>query len=251
MKYKKITILIPCHNEEKGIGKVLDEIPFIHLLKLGYITQVIVIDNNSTDNTLKIAKEKNVHIIREKKLGKGNAIKAGMREISSDTDYVVMMDGDHSYKAKEIPRMVEPLVSNFCDVVIGSRLGGKLKKGSLRFSNRVANWAFTFVVRQFYRANITDVLSGYFAWKRSTVVDLLPHLRADGFAIEMEMITKMVKLKHEIYSVPITYSPRVGESKIDSLADGLKIFYTFLLNLAWKPDKPTIRRTKFKINESY
>jgi dolichol-phosphate mannosyltransferase len=230
---------------------VIDEIPFVHLLKLGYITQVLVIDNNSTDNTFKIAKAKNVHIIHESKLGKGNAIKAGLREISADTDYVVMLDGDYTYKAKEIPRMVEPLMSNFCDAVVGSRLGGKLKKGSLRFSNRVANWAFTFIVRQFYRANVTDVLSGYFAWKRSAVMELLPHLQANGFAIEMEMITKMVKLKQEIYSVPITYSPREGESKIDSLGDGLKIFYTFLHNLTWRPSKPTLRSTKFKINESY
>lgn len=250
MKYKKITILIPCHNEEKGVGKVIDEIPFVHLLRLGYVTEVIVIDNNSTDKTLEVAKQKNVHIIKEKKLGKGNAIKAGLREVSSDTDYIVMLDGDHSYKAKEIPRMVEPLLSNFCDVVIGSRLGGKLKKGSLKLPNRIANWAFTFFVRQFYRANVTDVLSGYFAWKRSAIMDLLPHLKANGFAIEMEMITKMVKLKHEIYSVPITYSPREGESKLDSISDGFKILSTFFTNLTWRPRKIS-GHAKFKINESY
>lgn len=250
MNYKKLTILIPCHNEEKGIGKVIDDIPFVHLLRLGYITHVIVIDNNSTDNTLKIAKEKNVHIIKEKKLGKGNAIKAGFREIAPDTDFVVMLDGDHSYKAREIPRMVEPLVNNFCDVVVGSRLGGKLKKGSLRFSNRLANWTFTFFVRQFYRANVTDVLSGYFAWKRSALMDLLPHLKANGFAIEMEMITKMVKLKQEIYSVPITYSPREGESKLDSFSDGFKILLTFVSNLTWRPHRSSVR-TKFKVTESF
>src|SRR3990167_5699833 len=191
---KKISIIIPCLNEEKGLGKVIDEIPTEYLSLLGYQTNVIVIDNNSTDGTANIAKERNVRVVHEKKLGKGNAIKAGFDALDEDTLYVVMLDGDNTYKSREIPRMVEPLASNFCDVVVGSRLGGKMRKNSFRFSNRLANWGYTFLVRHFYQANITDVLSGYFAWKKDVIDELKPHLKSDGFAIEMEMITKIVKL---------------------------------------------------------
>ncbi len=250
MKLKKITVLIPCYNEEKGIGKVIDSIPVSRLHRLGYNTDIIVIDNNCTDKTSSIAQSKGARVISEEKPGKGHAIRTGMNAVKPDTDYVVMMDGDNTYKGKEIPRLVEPLASNFCDVVVGSRLGGKIKSGSLRFTNRVANWAFTFFVRQIYRANVTDVLSGFFAWKHKALRDLLPHLESRGFAIEMEMITKMVKLKQEIYSVPITYEQREGESKIEAISDGLKIFNTLIQNLSWSPEKRSAQ-TKLNVKESY
>ncbi len=251
IKRKKLSIIIPCHNEEKGIGKVIDSIPIAHLRKLGYHTTVIVIDNNSTDGTRQIVATKDAIVVHEHQKGKGNAIKAGLRAIPSDTDYVVMLDGDNTYKAKEIPRMIEPLASNFCQVVVGSRLGGKMKKHSLRFRNRVVNWGFTFLVRQFYRANITDVLSGYFAWKKKAVMELLPYIEASGFGLEMDMITKMTRLKHEMYSVPITYDKREGESKIEALKDGFGIFAVFFLNLSWRPHLAARQgRSKFSLEES-
>lgn len=230
---KKVAILIPCLNEEKGIGKVIDDIPVESLGVLGYQTQVIVIDNNSTDNTAEVARERNVRVVHEIKPGKGNAIKAGFNAIDSDTHYVVMLDGDNTYKSKEIIRMIEPLSSDFCDVVVGSRLGGKVRNNSLKFVKRLANWGYTFLVRQFYQANITDVLSGYFAWKKEVVDELKLHLRSDGFAIEMEMITKIVKLGYEVYSVPITYDEREGETKISLIKDGTQIFAMFVKNLFW------------------
>ena len=230
---KKISILIPCLNEERGIGAVIDNIPSDFLYALGYQSEVIVIDNNSTDATVDNALRRNVRVVHEKKLGKGNAIRTGFDALDKDTNYVVMLDGDNSYKSKEVPRLIEPLVSDFCDVVVGSRLGGKMRKNSFRFSNRLANWGYTFLVRHFYQANITDVLSGYFAWKKEVIDELKPHLKSDGFAIEMEMITKIVKLGYEIYSVPITYDEREGKTKINLLKDGAKILLTFVKNFFW------------------
>ena len=230
---KKISILIPCLNEERGIGAVIDNIPSDFLYALGYQSEVIVIDNNSTDATVDNALRRNVRVVHEKKLGKGNAIRTGFDALDKDTNYVVMLDGDNSYKSKEVPRLIEPLVSDFCDVVVGSRLGGKMRKNSFRFSNRLANWGYTFLVRHFYQANITDVLSGYFAWKKEVIDELKPHLKSDGFAIEMEMITKIVKLGYEIYSVPITYDEREGKTKINLLKDGAKILLVFVKNFFW------------------
>lgn len=250
---KKITILIPCYNEEKGLEKVLDKIPYEKLKKYDFLIEVIVIDNNSTDKTVNVAQSKNVTIVYEHKKGKGNAIKTGFYAVSVDTDFVVMLDGDGTYTPNEILRLLEPLQTDFCDVIVGSRLSGKLYKGAFKLRNRIANWGYTFLVRFFYRVNTTDVLSGYYAWKKKVIDKLLPHLESDGFNIEMEMMTKMVKLGYRIYSVPITYQPRIGNSKIESFVDGVKILSTFTKNLFWKPRKKSIksRKVRFISRSSY
>jgi len=237
MKREKITILIPCHNEEQGIAKVIDSIPYHTLDKYGFEAKVIVIDNNSSDQTREIAESKGAQVIFEQAKGKGNAMRRAFNCIDSDTAYVVMLDGDNTYDAREMIRLIEPIKSGFCDVVVGSRLGGKVTKNAFKTQNRLANWTYTFLVRCFYCANITDVLSGYFAWRRDVVVEMRDHLKSDGFSIEMEMISKLVKLNYSIYSVPITYNTREGETKIESIKDGLKILSTFYRNLFWSPPK--------------
>lgn len=232
---KKISVIIPCYNEEKGVGKVIRNIPFKKLKHLGYDTSVIVIDNNSTDKTARIARSLGATVYKEKEQGKGNAIRTAFRKIDSDTDYVVMLDGDNTYKAKEIPRVVEPLRSNFCDVIIGSRLEGKIKGSALSMSHRLANWFFTFFVRRFYLTNTSDTCTGYFAWKKKVIDGLLPNIKSHGFAIETEMITKMAKLGYKMFSVPITYDARAGHSKLSPIMDGLRITWMLIKNLAWKP----------------
>jgi len=237
MKKEKITILIPCYNEEQGIAKVLDDIPYHTLDKYGYEARVIVIDNNSSDRTAEVARSKGAQVIFEPTQGKGNAMRKAFHCIDGDTAYAVMLDGDNTYNAKEMFRLIEPITNDFCDVVICSRLGGKITKNAFKAQNRFANWVYTFLVRYFYRANITDVLSGYFAWRGDVVVGMRDHLKSDGFSIEMEMISKLVKLKYSIYSVPITYNTREGETKLAPLQDGLKILFTLFRNLSWTPPK--------------
>lgn len=241
---KKITILIPCYNEQHGIGKVIDSIPINTLLYHGYAAEIIVIDNNSTDRTAEIAKKKGARVINELKKGKGNAMRKGFASLSTDTRYVVMLDGDNTYKGREILRLIEPLESNFSDVVIGSRLGGKLLKNSLKSQNRMVNWTYTFLIRHFYHANTTDVLSGYFAWKKEVIDALLNHLESDGFAIEVEMITKMMRLNFYICAVPITYDQRVGETKIEAIKDGFIILHMIMKNLFWTGKIKKISRKK-------
>lgn len=232
---KKVTIIIPCYNEEKGIGKVIDSIPVHKLEKNNYITEIIVIDNNSTDKTAEVARSRNVRLIKEARKGKGVAIQTGFDHVTDDTKYIVMLDGDNTYKGSEIIRMIEPLESKFSDVVVGSRLNGKLKRGSLIFQNRVANWAYTFLVRHFYNANTTDVLSGYYAWKKEVVDAVKPYITSTGFSIEMEMTIKLVRMGYEICSVPITYDRREGFTKVETIKDGLLVLHMFAKNFFWKP----------------
>lgn len=240
---KKIAVLIPCYNEAEGIGKVLEKFPRERLEHNGYVPEVIVIDNNSTDKTSEVARKHGADkVIHESKKGKGNAIRKGFASLSKDTDYVVMLDGDDTYDAGEITRMIEPLQNEFCSVVIGSRLGGKMHQGAMRTFNRMGNWFFTHIVRVYYRANVTDVLTGYFAWDKKCVDELSPHLVSQGFAIEMEMITKMARLGHDIYSVPISYTPRSGETNLRPFYDGRRILAMFMRNMSWHPRPVTSGR---------
>ena len=248
-RYSKLTVLIPCHNEEKGIGRVIDGIPTQMLKRLRLQTEVIVINNNSTDRTVEVAEARNVRVIHETQKGKGYAMMAGFHAVSTDTDYIVMMDGDNTYKSKEILRLIEPLINDFCHVVIGSRLGGKMRKNSLRFRNRVANWGYTFLVRYFYQANVTDVLSGYFAWRKEVIDDLKKYLDSEGFEIEMDMITKMKRLGYLMYSVPITYDEREGDTKIQAVSDGIRVLRTFFKNLNWSPKRKYTTTISFDNNQ--
>src|SRR5580698_8071477 len=103
-KTKKITVLIPCYNEEGGIGAVIKSFPVERLNSFGYTLEIMVIDNNSSDKTADVARKHGATVIHEPKKGKGNAMRLGFRSISSDTDYVVMLDGDTTYKPDEILR---------------------------------------------------------------------------------------------------------------------------------------------------
>ena len=232
---KKITVVIPCYNEEDGIAAVIKGFPRQKLKDYGFKLDVIVVDNNSSDHTAEVAKAAGARVLHEPKQGKGNAIRTGFYNISDDTDYVIMCDGDDTYKPYEILRLVEALDSGFAEVVVGSRMGGKMRDGSMKGFNRLGNWGFSFLVRAFYKVNVTDTLTGYFGWKRDVVVKLRQHLESSGFAIEMEMITKMARMGYQIYSVPITYEPRLGESSLRPIHDGVRILRAFMRQLNWHP----------------
>ena len=246
---KKIVVIIPCRNEAGGIRDVLDNFPRKRLLYEGFDLQTIVVDNASTDDTADIARAAGATVLTQKYLGKGNAMRLGFSAIPRDADYVVMIDGDNTYHSEEILRMVEPLEANIADVVLGSRLAGHISEDAMTLFNRAGNWTFSHLVRLFYRVNVTDVLTGYYAWTREALERLSPHLTSDGFSIEMEMITKMAKLKEEVISVPITYSGRSGESNLRPIQDGFRILIVFIRNLVWKPYSPalgeSVRRTRF------
>ena len=118
---QKITALIPCYNEEAGIASVIRSFPRARLEHHGYDLEIIVIDNDSKDRTAEIALAEGVRVIHEPQRGKGNAIRLGFEYVSPDTDYVVMLDGDSTYRADEVLRLVELLHSRFSTVTIGSR----------------------------------------------------------------------------------------------------------------------------------
>ena len=128
---QKVTVIVPCFNEEGGISEVITRFPRERMRAHGYEVDIIVIDNNSTDKTAEVASSLGAQVIHEPKKGKGNAIRTGFASVSSDTDFVVMLDGDATYCPEEVIRMLEPLQSEFASVVIGSRLTGRITDGSM------------------------------------------------------------------------------------------------------------------------
>lgn len=248
--HKKITVVVPCFNESKAIGQVIQAFPTDSLKRMNWELEILVIDNNSTDGTSDVAKKNGASVILELARGKGRALLTGLRRVSPDTDYVVMLDGDNTYHPKELLRMIEPLDSDFCDAIVGSRIQGRMQDGAMSQTSRIGNWLFSFLVRYFYQVNVTDVLTGYFAWKKPALDAVLPHLRSTGFEIEMEMITKMARLGLEVYSVPISYHHRIGNSKLDHIRDGMIIFSTFIANLTWKP-KVVVPKKKKSASKAY
>ena len=237
-----VTVVIPCYNEAENIEQVITGFHASELVKESFDFDILVVDNNSSDGTADIARQAGARVITEKQQGKGYAMRTGFRNIHPEAMYVVMLDGDCTYRPEEALRMLEPLHHNFCEVVIGSRLGGKMYDHSMRFGNRGFNWLCVHIVRLFYRANVTDVLSGYYAWRRDVIESLVPQLNASGFALEMEMITKMARMKFDMYSVPISYHQRLAGASI-RWWDSLPILKMFVRNLVWTP-RPVLMQSR-------
>ncbi|HEU5186893.1 MAG TPA: glycosyltransferase [Candidatus Saccharimonadales bacterium] len=231
---QKVAAVIPCYNEAASIATVIAKFPKDLLAAQGLLLEIYVINNSSTDNTAQVAAKAGAIVINEPVKGKGNALRTGFKSLPKDIDYVVMLDGDDTYSPEEVLRVLEPLRSDFCDIVVGSRLGGRIQNAAMSRLNYIGNKLFTGAVRIFYGANMTDVLTGYFAWKKSALDQLAPYITSAGFAIEMEMITKMARLGHRMASVPISYHPRTGESNLHPLRDGLRILSMLLKNILWR-----------------
>jgi dolichol-phosphate mannosyltransferase len=234
---KKITILIPCYNESAGVGSVIDGFKTMAQSTPGYDFEIVAVDNNSKDNTAEEALRHGATVHFEGKKGKGNAMRSAFAQISPDTDFVVMLDGDDTYRANEVMRLIEPLEAGFCTVVLGSRLKGKMQHDAMSPFNRFGNHLFTVLARVFYGVQATDVLTGYYAWNAEAVRKMTPHLTSEGFTIEIEMVAKMAKLGESIFSVPISYDARAGESNLKPVADGIKIMKVLFFNLFWDPVK--------------
>lgn len=234
MSKRIVTVVIPCYNEAGSIAQVVKSFYTSKLVNNAFDFDILVVDNNSKDDTAAIAREAGARVLHEHKQGKGHAMRTGFRNIHPQADYVVMLDGDATYKSQEVLRLLEPIHHGFCDVVVGSRLSGKMLANSMAFGNRGFNWLCVFIVRFFYRANVTDILSGYYAWRRDVIEKVAPQLHASGFALEMELITKMARMKYDMYSVPISYQKRTSGSGISPL-DSIPILKMFLRNLFWKP----------------
>lgn len=216
---KKIAVAIPCYNEETTIAKVIKD--FRHELPMA---DIFVFDNNSSDNTSKIARENGAQVFFEKKQGKGYVLQNMFNAL--DADILILVDGDDTYFASDVHKLIKPVINNRADMVVGNRL--LQKKGGFSVSHRFGNMIFKYLLNYLFNAKYADILSGYRIMSKEFYKNI--PLLAKGFEIETELTLQSLERDFCIKEIPIQYKDRpVGShSKISKFKDGSRIILTII-----------------------
>ncbi|WP_339789784.1 glycosyltransferase family 2 protein [uncultured Imperialibacter sp.] len=215
MRQPNIKVIIPAFNEQNAVGMVIDEIP------KALVSEIIVVDNGSTDDTFGQAQSRGATALREEKRGYGNACLCGMQRIASQVsdrpDIVVFLDGDHSDYPEEMYQLVQPIIDGKADLVIGSRALGKKEKGSMTPQQIFGNWLATTLLRWFYGVQFTD-LGPFRAVKYESLLRINMQDKTYGWTVEMQL--KAAKLGMPTTEVPVNYRQRIGVSKVSGTVKG-------------------------------
>jgi glycosyltransferase (TIGR04182 family) len=212
-----VCVLIPTLNEAETIGEVID----------GFTSRefenVLVVDGHSTDETTDIARDHGARVIQQSGSGKGQAIREAVQHI--ETEYVLMLDGDGTYRPEDADKMLEPIVNGKYEHVIGDRFAD-MEEGAMSRLNKFGNGLFNWVFRHIHGKNFEDILSGYRAFTRDSVENF--YLDADGFGVETEMAVECVKHGIPTIVVPVRYETRPdgSDTNLHPLQDGGVILIT-------------------------
>lgn len=209
-----IDIIIPAFNEENSVGLVLNDIP------RDMVREVIVINNNSNDNTRINAQQGGATVLDEPRQGYGFACLKGMAYIAEKSeapDVVVFLDADYSDYPEEMVSLVEPIQRNEADLVIGSRATGQRQSGSMTPQQIFGNWLATTLIRWFYKVKYTD-LGPFRAIRYSTLLAIDMKDQTYGWTVEMQL--KAAKLGYRATEVPVKYRVRIGKSKVSGTIKG-------------------------------
>ena len=222
-----IFVIIPAFNEAKGIQKVIEDIP------KNLVSEVIVVNNNSTDKTAINARNAGAIVLNELRKGYGYACLKGIeyarqKPAENHPDIIVFLDADYSDYPREMTRLVLPILEEDYDMVIGSRMTGKREKGSMLPQAIFGNWLATKLLRWLYGIRFTD-LGPFRAVKFDKLLDLDMQDTTFGWTVEMQV--KAAKKKLKCCEIPVSYRKRIGVSKITgtvmgSVKAGLKILWT-------------------------
>ena len=225
----KIAVLIPCYNEAKTIAKVVRD--YREALPEA---DIYVYDNNSSDGTDEIARKAGAIVRYEYKQGKGNVIRSMFRQINADC--YLMIDGDDTYPAGHAREMVDLVLKQHVDMVIGDRLSSTYFTENKRPFHNVGNVTVRKLVNLIFSGDITDIMTGYRAFSFQFVKSF--PVVSSGFEIETEMSIHALDKKLLLKSIPVDYRdrPAGSESKLNTVSDGLKVIRTiFALCKNYKP----------------
>jgi glycosyltransferase involved in cell wall biosynthesis len=205
----KISVVIPCYNEEDGIRSVIEAMP-------SYVDEIVVVDNNSTDRTGEIARSLGAVVVFQPVKGYGAAYQAGLPAATGDV--IATLDGDGTYPSDEIGLLVDALEDRKLDFISGARF--PLRNGdAMNFSNKVGNIVLTLTTMVLWFRPLRDSQSGLWVFRRA----VLPKLRltSNGMPLSEEIkIEAIEKLGRRFAEVGIDYRPRIGEVKLQKWRDG-------------------------------
>ncbi|HJJ12637.1 MAG TPA: glycosyltransferase family 2 protein [Clostridiaceae bacterium] len=222
MKEEKIAVLIPCYNEELTIEKVIKDFK-----KELPEADIYVYNNNSKDKTEEIARKIGATVVNEYKQGKGNVVRSMFRDI--EADLYVMVDGDDTYPAEFVHKLIEPVRNGEADMAIGDRLSnGTYQKENKRHFHEFGNNLVKKAINVLFKTNLKDIMTGYRVFNR-TFVKNMPVL-SPKFEIETEMSLYALDKKYIIKEIPIVYRdrPEGSDSKLDTIGDGIKVVKTII-----------------------
>ncbi|WMI66167.1 glycosyltransferase family 2 protein [Aestuariibaculum sp. YM273] len=208
-----INVIIPAYNEEDSIAKVIKDIPDI-------VDEIIVINNNSTDQTEVNAKHAGATVLTETNKGYGYACLKGMQYIENKIEkpnIIVFLDGDYSDYPEELTKLVQPIIENNIDFVIGSRVKNLREPGSMTGPQIFGNWLATNLMTLFFSAKYTD-LGPFRAIKYDKLLNLNMIDKTYGWTIEMQL--KALKHKLSYTEIPVNYRNRIGVSKVSGTIKG-------------------------------
>lgn len=210
---KKIIVIIPAYNEGDSIAHVVKEIP-------SSVSEIIVVNNNSSDNTATNAKEAGATVLTENRRGYGYACLCGMHYIdkqSKSPDIIVFIDGDYSDYPEELDKVVAPILNENMDFVIGARTKELREPGSMTPQQVFGNQLATFLMRLFFGAKFTD-LGPFRAIKYEKLKELDMQDKTYGWTVEMQLKALRKKLAYK--EVPVRYKQRIGVSKVSGTVKG-------------------------------
>ncbi|RLD29256.1 MAG: glycosyltransferase family 2 protein [Bacteroidetes bacterium] len=208
-----IKVIIPAFNEADSIAEVINDIPDI-------VDEVIVVSNNSTDLTEINAKQAGATVLNENQKGYGYACLKGMEYIAkqnSNPEIIVFLDGDYSDFPEELTKVVEPIIKNNIDFVIGARVKRLREQGSMTPQQVFGNWLATFLMKLMFSAKFTD-LGPFRAIKYNKLLALNMEDKTYGWTVEMQL--KAIKQKLTYVEIPVKYRNRIGVSKVSGTVKG-------------------------------
>ena len=208
-----IKVIIPAYNEANSIAHVIKDIPNI-------VNEIIVVSNNSTDATENNAKNAGATVLTENKKGYGYACLKGMDYVAnqeSKTDIIVFLDGDFSDYPEELTKIVQPILDNEVDFVVGARTKSLREKGSMTIPQIFGNWLATALMKLLFKSTFTD-LGPFRAIKYEKLLALDMEDKTYGWTVEMQL--KVLKKNITYLEIPVHYRNRIGISKVSGTVKG-------------------------------
>lgn len=208
-----VNVIIPAFNEQDSIGNVIADLP-------KFVDEIIVVNNKSTDKTKENATKAGATVLTEERKGYGYACLKGMDYIAKKEvkpTIVVFLDGDYSDYPEQLTTLIQPIIENNIDFVIGARIKKLRENGSMTPQQIFGNWLATFLMKLFFNAKFTD-LGPFRAIKYQRLLDLNMQDKTYGWTVEMQL--KALKQKLTYTEIPMKYRNRIGVSKVSGTVKG-------------------------------